>query len=385
MGASEDTKKKILIFSFAYIPYVGGAEVAVQEITDRINDFHFDLITLRFDKNLPEAEKIGNTIVYRLKGTKLLFPFISLFKALSLHKKYKYEIIWAIMANRAGFAALFFKFLHPEVKFLLTLQEGDTLDYPRKRMGILWPFLKFLFKRIFQKADYIQAISRYLARWAMQMGARNPVAVVPNGVDLQKFKVQVPKLKVNAFKKKSNIKEDDKILITTSRLVEKNAVGDVIEAMKYLPENIKFLVLGIGPIEKQLKFQVVSSKIQERVKFLGHIEPREVPKYLTISDVFVRPSLSEGLGNSFLEAMAAGLPVIATPVGGIPDFLKDGETGLFCETKNPKNIAEKIKILLGNKELRKKIIKNAQEMVARDYDWDLIASKMRNIFEKLCA
>lgn len=116
---------------------------------------------------------------------------------------------------------------------------------------------------------------------------------------------------------------------------------------------------------------------------MAHIEPQEVPKYLAVSDIFVRPSLSEGLGNSFLEAMAAGLPVVATPVGGIPDFLRDGETGLFCEVKNPKSIAEKVKILLVNKVLREKIIKNAQEMVLRDYDWDLIAGKMRNIFEKL--
>jgi len=115
-----------------------------------------------------------------------------------------------------------------------------------------------------------------------------------------------------------------------------------------------------------------------------------MPLFLKISDVFIRPSLSEGLGNSFLEAMAAKIPVIATPVGGIPDFLFDPEknpdrppTGLFCNARDPQGIAEKIKIFLENNNLRQKIIVNARELVVKNYDWQLIAEKMGRIFEKL--
>ncbi len=384
MHVSEGETKKVLIFSIAYFPYVGGAELAVKEITDRIKNFHFDLITFRFDRKLPKAEKIGNVIVYRVGGLKLFFPFIAFFKGLTLHKKYNHQIIWSVMANRAGFAALFFKFFHPDVKFLLTLQEGDVLDYPKQRAGILWPFVKFLFQRIFTKADYIQAISHYLANWAKNMRATCPIEVVPNGVDIDKFKSQISNLKSQNLKRELNLKSDDKIIITTSRLVEKNAVGDIIEALQYLPANIKLLILGAGPEEQNLKLKIKNLKLRDRVLFLGYISHKELPKYLGISDVFVRPSLSEGLGSSFLEAMAAGIPVIATPVGGIPDFLKNGETGLFCEVNNPKSIAEKVKILLENNDLREKIIKNAKEMVLRDYDWDLIVEKMKNIFNKLC-
>jgi glycosyltransferase involved in cell wall biosynthesis len=162
--------KNILIFSIAYIPFVGGAELAVKEITDRINDLEFDMITLRFNKNWPKFEKIGNVNVYRISSPKILFPFDAFFKAMTLHMKNRYSLIWSIMANRAGYAALFFKLAHPRVKFLLTLQEGDAPDYPKKRAGFIWLFVGFLFKKIFIKADCVQAISKFLADWARGMG-----------------------------------------------------------------------------------------------------------------------------------------------------------------------------------------------------------------------
>ena len=106
--------------------------------------------------------------------------------------------------------------------------------------------------------------------------------------------------------------------------------------------------------------------------------------------MFVRPSLSEGLGNSFLEAMAAGVPIIGTNVGGIPDFLIDpstgsrqAATGLFCETANPKSIAEKIELLLTDEDLRQKLIINGKKAVAEKYDWDKIAARMKVIIGRL--
>ncbi len=265
----------------------------------------------------------------------------------------------------------------------MTLQEGDALDYPKKRIGVFWTLLKPLFRAIFLRADYIQAISKYLGNWAREMGTKNPIEIVPNGVDLENLKSQISNLKINELKQKLGIKDNEKILITTSRLVEKNAIGDAIEAMRYLPDNVKFLILGAGPDFTKLQNLIKGLEVEKRVMFLGQVDHKELPRFLKISDIFVRPSLSEGLGSSFLEAMAAGIPVIATPVGGILDFLKDGETGLFCEVRNPKSIAEKVKIIFGNNQLVEKIKNNARELVAKNYDWSLIAEKMRNIFNKL--
>ena len=81
--------------------------------------------------------------------------------------------------------------------------------------------------------------------------------------------------------------------------------------------------------------------------------------------------------------MAAGIPVIATPVGGIVDFLRDGQTGLFCEVKKPESNALKVKIYLADKDLTEKIKANASELVKNNYDWNLLALKMKTNFEKI--
>ncbi|MBI4709034.1 MAG: glycosyltransferase family 4 protein [Candidatus Portnoybacteria bacterium] len=378
---------KILIFSTAYLPFIGGAEVAVKEITDRLGDFEFDMITARLNGKLPKFERVGNINIHRIgigapMFDKYLLAFFGQRFARKLHKKNNYDVIWSIMASYAGFAAASFKKIYPTTPFLLTLQEGDDLNYINKRVG----FLKSKFKQIFSSADYIQCISNFLADWAKNMGAKCEVEVVPNGVSLDKLKSENEEVKteIHNLKNKLGIKESEKVIITVSRLVPKNGVGDLIEAVSKLQiPNYKLLILGSGPLEESLKSKTESLKLGNRVNFLGEIPNKKVPEYLAISDVFVRPSLSEGLGNAFLEAMAAGVPVIGTEVGGIPDFLVNRETGLFCEASNSNDIAEKIKLLLTDNDLRNKLIVNGRKLVEEKYNWNEIAERMENIFNKL--
>ncbi len=388
--------KKVLIFSLVYYPrYIGGAEVAIKETTDRISpqEIEFDMITLRLDKNLPKFEKIGNINVYRigwagkqktssdslpwyLHLNKYFLLILGPIKALSLNKKRHYDTVWSLMATYNTFAALFFKILKPKIKFVFTLQDGDPIPYLKRRALPLYPF----FKMFFTKADHIQAISKYLADWAKEMGAKCPVTVVPNAVDVELFS----KIDPEGIKKLAldlDKKPGDFFIITTSRLVVKNAVSDIVFALAFLPTNIKLIILGQGYEEKNLRHLVKKLNITDRVKFFGHVSHHDMPKYLQVSDLFIRPSLSEGLGNSFLEAMASGLPVIGTPVGGIPDFLKDGETGLFCEVKNPKSIAEKVEKLTVNQELKDKLIRNGKDLVQQNYRWEIVADKMKAILK----
>lgn len=362
------SSKRVLIFSLAYFPLVGGAEVAVREITNRLRDHQFDMITLRFDKSHREFEAIDNIHVHRIDCPKHLFPFLAFIKAKKLHKLRSYEAIWAIMANWAGFAALFFKLAYPQVKFVLTLQEGDPISYIKRKVWFVYP----LFVKIFREADVIQVISKYLGKWAKDMGSKARVEVIPNGVDIKKFENLRPKPM-----------QEDVFLITTSRLVKKNGIGDVIDAIKLLPKNVKFEIYGVGPLEEALKKRAKKNGVEDRVLFLGLSKPSEVPMHLHEADIFVRPSLSEGMGNSFIEAMAAGLPVIATPVGGIPDFLSDPDeaphkppTGLFVPPKDPEAIARQVMRLIKDKRLRETLINNGKRLVRERYDWDLIAEEI---------
>ena len=424
--------KRVLIFSNTFHPFIGGAEIAIKEITDRITDIHFDLITLRFDRRLPRFEKIGNINVYRIGFTSTspsiryvihfpytlnnyFFPVMAFSMAIVLHHRYKYDAVWAIMAIYAGLAAMFFKTFYRKIPFILTLQEGDPIDHIKKRAKFIHPF----FVRIFTKADTIQAISNFLAKFAKDMGFKGQIEVIPNGVNSLLFSKDNSeeefRLLTKEFGKRFQLEDFDPdepgessresigdiFLVTTSRLVPKNGVIDIIKAMVLLPKYTKLIIIGGGPEmissnptspnPKSLKYQVGALGLDDRVIFLGSIPHSDIPKYLKISDIFIRPSLSEGFGNSFIEAMAAGIPVIATPVGGIVDFIFDPDrnpdkepTGLFCEVQNPESIAKQVKVLLEDKELKNKIVNNAKTLAFEKYDWNLIASQMKTkIFDKV--
>ncbi|MBI4692190.1 MAG: glycosyltransferase family 4 protein [Candidatus Terrybacteria bacterium] len=384
-----ENRKKILIFSLVYYPNpIGGAEVAIKEITDRIDpkDIEFHMVTLRFDSNLPKIEKIGNVGVHRVGGNKLSFPFLAFLKARQLHKKNKYDAIWAMMAAYAGFAALFFKLTHPKVPYLLTLQEGDPIDYIKKKVRFVYP----LFRMIFTKADVIQVISNFLGDWARRMGFNGPIEFIPNGFSKESFFDKYSVEEVEELKKKFGKKKDDVYLVTVSRLVHKNAVDDVIRAMQFLPANIYFIVVGGGPDEEMLKNLAKDFGVAKRVKFIGQVDRTETAKYRKISDIFIRPSRSEGMGNSFISTMVAKLPIITTQEGGIADFLFDARrnpdkptTGWAVDKDSPEQIAEAVKDILTHPEQVKKVVENAYNLAVRDYNWDFIAKDMRKkVFSK---
>ncbi len=374
---------RILIFSTAYFPHVGGAEVAVKEITDRIGDVDFDMITIRLDKKDAKHEKNFGNIknIYRIgwglgKIDKLLFPFRASRFAQKLHKQEKYDMIWSIMASFSGFASLFFKKKNSDVKFSLTLQEGDDLNEIENKVN--YPFVKKWFREIFIEADYIQVISKYLADWARGMGATAKIDIVRNGMDFK----QVNEDEKEKLKIKLNIK-NEKVVLTTSRLVKKNGIEDLIKAVAELP--VKLIICGDGELKNELKQLTKDLKIEDKIIFTGFIQPDKLFSYYAIADIFCRPSISEGLGNSFLEAMGAGVPIIGTPVGGIPDFLKDSETGWFCNVKDPESITEKVKYILNpeNKEKVDIVKIQAKNSLKSFYNWQVIAIQMKNIFNKL--
>ncbi|MFZ1987947.1 MAG: glycosyltransferase family 4 protein [Minisyncoccia bacterium] len=398
--------KKVLIFSLNYYPrFIGGAEVAIKEITDRISpeEIEFHLITNRFDSTLPKEEKIGNVTVHRIGLTKnnpsmgdlrkfplqlnkILFQFTAAWKAHLLNRKYHFDGTWAMMAHSCGVPAAIFKMTHPRVSYLLTLQEGDPIEYIESKMRALRP----LFTRAFTKADSIQAISTFLAKWARARGFTGPLEVIPNAVNTAHFSQTYPETVINEVRDTLDKKMGDVFVITTSRLVKKNAVDDMISALPLLPENVHFIILGIGPDEEALKKLAEKLSVLDRVRFVGQVGHADMPKYLKASDIFIRASRSEGMGNSFVEAMAAGLPVIATQEGGIADFLFDEKrnpdkpvTGWAVDKDSPEQIAEAIKNIMAHPEKVRAIAATAKAMVEEKYDWNTVTKSMQRLFKDL--
>lgn len=368
----EGIKKRILIFSTAYLPLVGGAEVAIKEITDRLSCYDFDLITARLDKNLPKKEAIGRVTVYRvgfgLGVDKIILMFWGHRLACKLHRKNKYDAIWAVMASFGGLAAVKFKKRHRAIPFLLTLQEGDDLEHIENKAKILG----YRWRDIFKQADFVQCISTYLAVWARKMGA-SEIKVVPNGVDVGLFS------KLN-LKKNNNFN-----LVTTSRLVHKNGLDLVIKALPLLPKPVELHIAGTGPSEAGLKQLAHKLGVAKRVFFHGFIPYEKLPQFLAQGRIFIRPSRSEGLGNSFLEAMACGLPIIGTRVGGIADFLTDNVTGFVVKDEDPEDIARVVNNILDSvsDEQLASITSQAKKLIVEKYTWNTVSTNMDQIFKTL--
>lgn len=378
--------KKILIFSLAYYPYIGGAEIAIKEITDRVGDIEFHMITMRFNAADAPEEKIRNVHVHRVGNgsgfvSKALFAPRAALMARRLQKKETFDALWAMMSYML-FPAVLLQWMGVRLPYVLTLQEGDTESHMFARLRIL-PFLPLL-NSGFRKAEVVQAISNYLGGWAHRRHFAGPLEVIPNGVSVNHFAQEFSPVRVNEIKDKLGKKMGDVFLVTTSRLVNKNAVDDVIRALPLLPHNVYFIILGTGPDEAMLKKLATRLKVAERVQFLGQIGHEELPRYLKACDIFVRPSRSEGMGNSFIEAMAAGLPVIATQEGGIADFLFDEKrnpeqpvTGWAVDKNSPQQIAGVVQDIMNHPEKMRSVIATAKQMVTDKYDWDTIAKAMR--------
>jgi glycogen synthase len=389
--------KRILIFALTYYPkFVGGDGVAIKALTDRLptDAYEFHMVTLRLDSTLPSYEQVGTVHVHRvgfakheptpaelvrfpMYFTKVLFPFSAFFKAISLHRQKSFDLIWPMMAY-AGFPAVFFNFFFPRVPILLTLQDGDPIETiaGRGRIKMVMP----LFKRIFKVATHVQAISNYLANFARQMGYTGSISVVPNGVDVAHFST-FNRDQVETIKRTYHKASGDFWLITASRLVTKNANDVVIKSLAKLPNNVKFLIAGLGPDRLQLEMLAKECGVTERVMFLGHLEHVALPNYFRASDAFIRPSRTEGFGNAFVEAMAAELPVIATTAGGIADFLEHDENGLEVGIESVDDIVTQVLRLMQDDELRARLVANAKTMVTTKYEWAIVTKEMEKVFD----
>jgi len=362
--------KKILVFTLAYFSFVGGAEIALREVATRLKGkYEFQIVTARM-KSLPTTEIMDGVLVHRIGfGIQWLDKLLFLPCAILYGLFHRADIVFGLLENQAALAARFVAWMQ-DAKCIINLQSGDTEEWMKKKLGIFY----FLYNWVYGKGPQYVVLSRYLKERAIQHGVpAGNITIIPNGVDTKTFSC------------KGKRTEKRKNIITASRLTLKNAVDDIIRAFPLVKKQIPNAVLticGTGEDESKLKKLAGELNIFKDVRFVGLVPYKELPKYLCNADVFVRPSLSEGFGNSFVEALACGVPIIGTPVGGIPDFLVDRKTGLFCKVRNPEDLAEKIKLLLKNRKLSQTIVKNGQKMVREKYEWSNIAKQFDRVFSE---
>lgn len=403
-----EPKRKLLIFSLAYYPkHVGGAEVAIKEITDRLSPERYEvhLIANRYDSTLPTDERIGNVTVHRIGfaqpgadttaiarplfyGAKIMYVPLAAWVAWRLHRQHAFDAFWCMMLYMT-FPVALLRLAGLRLPYAVTLQEGDTFAhvFGRWYIKLASPLLTYGLVR----ATVVQSISTYLSGWAGQRGYAGRRVVIPNGVDVARFTRAPGEDELRAAYAALGKRHDDVFLVTTSRLVPKNGVDTIVRTLPLLPAHVKLAVFGTGPEEARLRALAAALNVRDRVQLRGHVEHAELSGWLHACDIFVRPSRSEGMGNSFIEAMAAGLPVIATQVGGIADFLFDakrnpdrGATGWAVDVGAPAQIRDAVTNIITEPERAAEVTARAKAMVVAQYDWDLVAARMeREVFEPL--
>ncbi len=368
--------KKVIVFTLAYFPFVGGAEIALREVMTRLKGkYEFQVVTARM-KLLPSTEIMDGILVHRLGfGIKWLDKLLFLPCAILYGLFHRADIVFGLLENQAALAARAVAKMQG-AKCVINLQSGDTEEWVKRKLG---PFY-FLYKWVYGKRPQYVVLSQYLKERARLHGVpREHITIIPNGVDTKVF----TRKNFNVKKVRQELNSGSrKIILTASRLTLKNAVDDLLMAFALMRREVPsiLVICGTGEDEEKLKSLANELGVSEDVRFLGLVPYKELPKYVSAADVFVRPSLSEGFGNSFVEALACGVPIIGTPVGGIPDFLVDKKTGLFCKVHNPEDLADKITLLLKNKKLANTIVKNGQKMVKKRYEWSEVAKQFDEVF-----
>jgi glycosyltransferase involved in cell wall biosynthesis len=232
----------------------------------------------------------------------------------------------------------------------------------------------------------IIAPSTELLEVARQLGVSSDRSVfIPNAVDSNKFSTDVARGSVRAC---YDIPADQLLILCPRRLVPKNGIEFLIESLhliRHQLDKISVLIVGEGSEREKLEARVRELGLQKSVIFCGSQSNDELPAFYADADIVAIPSLMEATSIAGLEAMACARAVVATRVGGLPEIIEDGVTGLLVPPQDPKALAVAITRLLETPELRKQLGMAARARVEREFTWDQVASKTSNAYERAIA
>lgn len=164
------------------------------------------------------------------------------------------------------------------------------------------------------------------------------------------------------------------------RLDEEKGVDVLIEVLKELPDDITFVFIGDGALRSRIEAELADRIETGSVELMGWVNHEDVPELLSELRLLVMTSRTEGVPTTALEAMACGTPVCATPVGGIPDVVADGETGRLLDADSPERMAEQVVGMLGDEQRLSSMSESSREFVVQRYSFDAVVEKYRAIF-----
>lgn len=268
-------------------------------------------------------------------------------------KSFKPDIIHAHYASSYGLLASFLG-RHP---LLISMWGSDIFDFPKaNRLN------RIILERNFKNADYLFSTSHAMAIEAKKYTSKN-INVVPFGVNL------------NQFSKQERATTPEIVIGIVKTLEPNYGIRFLIAAFKILKDDLpnqslRLIIAGEGSEEQALKDQVKSLGLQKHVAFRGYIKNDKVAACFNQMDIAVIPSLEESFGVSAVEAAACELPVVATRVGGLPEVIIEGVTGLLCEPGNVEDLTAKLKKLILSADLRMKMGKEGRKYVLSQYNWN---------------
>ncbi len=221
-------------------------------------------------------------------------------------------------------------------------------------------------RRAARWCDAMIAISTPLIRWAERerVAPSDAFVRIPSGIELEHFSTRVNR---DAVRDELGIKRDESIVIEVAKLWEGKGHETLLESFAPLARshpNARLVFAGEGPLEGRLRERADALGLRDRVLFLGHRD--DIERVLAACDIAALPSEFEGMGRVVLEAMARGLPVVATDVGGIPDLVRDGQTGILVPPRDPRALTGALGRLLDDACLRERFGIAARDAIRSD-------------------
>ena len=370
LGGVAGNATAALLREFAQIPELE-IDLATSAIGEARTEFFSENIRIHF---LDIGKRGG--LHYQTTKDLLTYSWRSWREARRMTRQKPYDLCHAFFGIPCGYvASKLDRAVGGGLPCIVSLRGSDVPFY-NDRFRLLDRLLfRRLSRRIWSRAAAVVANSEGLRELALRTAPGQAVQVIPNGVDTTRF-TPSKRNETNGLK-----------ILCVSRLIERKGVEYLIRAVAKLPEPRPSLTLaGTGNIEAELKRLAselgLASTGDARggVRFLGQVAPEDIAGVYRAHDLFALPSLNEGMSNTVLEAMASGLPVIATETGGTAELLADGQNGFIIEKRSPEDIAEKIKRYLDKRELLVPHGENSRER-AEKMSWKNAAAAYYELYE----